>query len=347
MTSEIGQGLNSTARATAIRTESTESTGIRKCIYCLQQKPLKEFNREHVLHDAFTKNIAENLVLRERVCQECNSELDRRLDVVLTRKTLEATQRFATNMKPLKSLKDVGTGNVSHMATSDDPVYDGIPMVLAEVNGEMGYIPKPHIALLTSGNITRLFVEQLSDRGYKIPHVEPGAVAIYVEGRDEDKALLMRLAEERGFQQQITGERIPGDQSVFGFANQDVVVMRGIAKIAFNYLAFITTAGQPELIFHESFDAAREFILNGKDPNFGIVCLLTINPNATYKDKFHSVRLEQTKLADTYYIMAGVTIFGLAEYQVALSRTSSPIFETLASHHIWDIPTRKCFKMNS
>ena len=58
-----------------------------KCIYCLEQKPLAEFNREHVLHRAFG-GFEEALTLvaphDPGVCRACNDYFSPTVDLAIT-----------------------------------------------------------------------------------------------------------------------------------------------------------------------------------------------------------------------------------------------------------------------
>lgn len=68
------------------------------CIYCRKVKPKAEFDKEHVLNDAFGRyNNA--LTLINKVCKECNEKFGKTIDNELARGTLEGFQRFERGIK--------------------------------------------------------------------------------------------------------------------------------------------------------------------------------------------------------------------------------------------------------
>ena len=67
------------------------------CIYCLLAKPVGDFDREHIIPEAFG-HFAGALTLTTtrvlRVCKSCNGDFGRTIDLTLTRDSLEALLRI-------------------------------------------------------------------------------------------------------------------------------------------------------------------------------------------------------------------------------------------------------------
>ena len=62
-----------------------------RCIYCKQVDV--QFNREHVIPEAFGTFGADTMILEGQVCKPCNSTLGGRLDLVLARDSWESRLR--------------------------------------------------------------------------------------------------------------------------------------------------------------------------------------------------------------------------------------------------------------
>ena len=68
------------------------------CIYCLEEKPEDQFNREHVIPESFG-GFSDGLVLHNVVCEACNSYFGKTLDRILARGTPEGLQRYLWGVK--------------------------------------------------------------------------------------------------------------------------------------------------------------------------------------------------------------------------------------------------------
>lgn len=68
------------------------------CIYCLELKPSSQFNKEHVLQDAYGQYI-NALTLINKICKNCNDAFGNGIDRDLVRNTIEGERRFTQNIK--------------------------------------------------------------------------------------------------------------------------------------------------------------------------------------------------------------------------------------------------------
>ena len=59
------------------------------CIYCLNAKPLGDFDTEHVIPQSFGTFEPDNLTLEQTVCRDCNNRMGRRLEEFLGRDSYE------------------------------------------------------------------------------------------------------------------------------------------------------------------------------------------------------------------------------------------------------------------
>lgn len=82
------------------------------CIYCRLDKPPDDFNREHVVQEAFGR-FKNNLVLHELVCEECNEYFGNGLDLALARDSLEGLHRYERGLKEATVDTVFGRGDLS------------------------------------------------------------------------------------------------------------------------------------------------------------------------------------------------------------------------------------------
>jgi hypothetical protein len=68
------------------------------CIYCLELKPSSQFNKEHVLQDAYGQYL-NALTLINKICKNCNDTFGNGIDRELARNSIEGERRFTQNIK--------------------------------------------------------------------------------------------------------------------------------------------------------------------------------------------------------------------------------------------------------
>jgi hypothetical protein len=82
---------------------------ISKCIYCLEQKPISEFNCEHVIPRMMGTYEPTSLVLNHNeVCSECNSYFSRILESPLSLDSMESLYRIQHLRKPISNDHHLG-----------------------------------------------------------------------------------------------------------------------------------------------------------------------------------------------------------------------------------------------
>jgi len=75
------------------------------CIYCRCSG--QEFDREHVIPEAFGMFEPVSFILYDAVCKDCNNYFGRTLDFALSRDSTEAMLRFRYGTKPAKEAGDL------------------------------------------------------------------------------------------------------------------------------------------------------------------------------------------------------------------------------------------------
>lgn len=236
-----------------------------QCIYCKQADV--QFNREHVIPEAFGTFGADTMILESQVCMPCNSKLGGRLDLVLARDSWESRLRG-------QMLAGQG-GRHGHdrflerrvtMRYEDEghfPEYRGArftmdwkrccPQLMDQilVVDETGVRRSFTLKELPQAD-TRLFRDR-----------PPGSISIV--GTDTAACEALRHA---AIQLGARFDSDPAPLNVPEVARHAPALMRiegfideatwlAIAKIAFNYLAYTQPPGY---VLHERFDPIRNFI---------------------------------------------------------------------------------------
>src|SRR3981189_3520844 len=77
----------------------TSDQTTHECIYCLRRLDAHEFNREHVLSEAFGAFL-QAPVLHYSVCRECNQFFGDQLEMRFARGAFEGMLRYRTGLRP-------------------------------------------------------------------------------------------------------------------------------------------------------------------------------------------------------------------------------------------------------
>jgi hypothetical protein len=93
---------------------------MRRCIYCLEEKPDDKFNREHVIPEGFGR-FENNLVLT-CVCRGCNDFFSKELDLKLGRDAVEGIDRFRFGVKKPEEYKSLGKRSTSYHEVMEGPL---------------------------------------------------------------------------------------------------------------------------------------------------------------------------------------------------------------------------------
>jgi hypothetical protein len=106
---------------------------MKPCIYCLEKQPDDQFNREHVIPEAFGK-FEGNLVL-ECVCEACNTYFANTIDLKLARDSIEGIDRFWSGMKPAAEFKSLGPRSTTTVRFKEGAIHGGEGYAVANPNG--------------------------------------------------------------------------------------------------------------------------------------------------------------------------------------------------------------------
>lgn len=250
------------------------------CIYCLNTKDSSEFNREHVIPEAFGK-FEHNFVLHNQVCTQCNELFGKTLDASLARESLEGLDRYDLGIKPPSGSTKFRAGGRVRGVIDEGPYKGAAVRWAPSPDGQaIALLPQqPQIGFSTQSSAYEWFnLDSLPSRdGFRMHGsvVAKGThVDILFQGVAEEEGT--RLLEAKGWSFKSASKRIDVHGRVRTMINVTVdrEILRAIAKIAFNYFAH----EYPQLALMAQFNEIRGFVLAGTR---GSAALVDMTPDAT------------------------------------------------------------------
>jgi hypothetical protein len=210
------------------------------CLYCEDAKTPEQFNREHVLPEAFGKYENNHFVLRGRVCRECNSYFGTYLDGPLARDSKEGLDRFVHGgVEPKKDRKLRGT---RLKLKRNGGRFDGalLQWTLDATGTHLTAKPAPQLGFANNedGPYDWCPLNDLPSpevlRSKQFSHCVAGGMS-----NEDATALVKRL----GFDGVLATELVdpPAADGMVATTTEgriDQTLRRAVAKIAFNYFAY-------------------------------------------------------------------------------------------------------------
>jgi len=247
-----------------------------KCIYCLKDKGPDLFSKEHVIPESFGV-FRNNFTLIKIVCKDCNKYFGDNLEIALARDTLEGGLRFSYKVKDPKDFRTLGQKSRLVFKVAEGE-FKGAYFYREYSEEKMKIIgkPLPQVAFLKKSDKQYDYFliedvpekELLEQKGYDLN--SPQAIIILSENHKE----VIEQLEGKGIKFKVGGIIEPANKDKDSFLWEceceglvDATILRAVAKIAFNYLAFWN-----ETIFmlNPSFDPTRRFIRFGERPGYAL-----------------------------------------------------------------------------
>jgi len=243
--------------------------GESACLYCELTKPLEAFNREHVLSEAFGR-YEKNLVLKELVCEQCNTYFAQNLEPRLARGSYEGIERFKLGVAPKSKSRRSGVNHSTLQARRDGGLHDGAFYAWQIGDGgKVVPVKQFGIASNTAGPYTwyRLSESPTGD-ALRAQGFNTGETCFKFAGLtpEEASAFLTTLGYEPDGAPQALPEDVDSDGKVAlnVTGTIDRVMLRAVAKIAFNYLIF----HYPAIAEMAQFTPIRRYIRYDDDASF-------------------------------------------------------------------------------
>jgi hypothetical protein len=323
-----------------------------KCIYCLRDLDRRSYTKaEHVLPQSFGK-FEQNFTLHEIVCDDCNHYFGSNLEIYLARDSYEGQLRFTHGVKDASDFRELAK-SIRVAIKYAEGEYAG-RYVARQYSKEKGAIevrPLPQVGFLTAAdryeyflldNIPSLAVLQEKGFGGDRPR-SIHALAV-------DVAELQPLLADRGIPFQVTDFDSPEDRPdsiLCEFEGTiDHVILRAIAKISFNYLAYWQGAA---FLHRSEFDVARRYIRYGTMPDYKMTsiedaAILRDEPLEGPRRLGHIITTGWTTV---HSVLAQVTLFNWLTYRVSLSKEFAEPSPEIRRGHVFDPINRKIHELGS
>lgn len=319
---------------------------VLRCIYC--KKFGGPFGREHVIPRAFGTFGPETMVLTREVCADCNQHLGKELDEILARDTFEALLR-AEKLSPRRDKRDRFKARRILIRVPDELKfgdYRGAQMAIDWKTRKLRPLDQV-IVRDEEGKLHSFTKEEIVNADEKLFR-DRAPASIQVIGTPTEVKLLQEMAISKGAR--VTAEPTDiepppasAEPSVFLETQGliDDIVWRGIAKIAFNYLAKIQGA---TYVLDEKFDHIREFI-KGRAEGRALV-RFSRRPILAYEtaqlktNEMHLVIFERQGCG----LRGRVSLFNSFTYDVMLCPDLGLIY-AIKSGHTFDPINKKIYKL--
>jgi len=328
-----------------------------QCVYCLRTKSENDYQkREHVIPQCFGKFSPDNLILYETVCDDCNQYFGEKIELYFGRDSFEGIERLKHGIKPQKPLK--------HPRRVKSKIYEGEwkGVIVREryQDQSKGIGLEKVIQAGFYNKYTHGYdyfepndipsAEELQKYGYDIKNKTVWLIA--EEGNELTS--LITLLKKKGIKVSSSDKLIKKDRIGERFKIQteltiDRIILRGLSKIAFNYLCYI--AGK-EFLLNNDFNEIRQFIRYGEGKSERFVKVNV--PPILYDDQqFEKFRI---KVTEGHLIIAGwkslnlfskVSLFNSNTFLIKLCQSFSGIWRPIKSGHHFDVNSKKVSRLGS
>jgi HNH endonuclease len=311
------------------------------CIYC-RSSDAEEFPREHVIPQSFG-SFDDNLTLG-CVCGECNSYFAKHLELQFARESAESVARYRHGLRDMESASR--TTRIIARINVPGPLL-GAKVLLrpnAAMNGiDIVYLPQVGFKNKNAEDRKCYTAEELNSdalRGLEVADV----MTLMVTTPDEEERLRSRLRElGLGPTKQISRDEIPprSDIKTRVICEFDFNMSRCVAKIAFNYLAYVLEENVPRLLQHD-FDPVRNYVRHGSSSEHPIV-YFSSKPrldNEGGSRAFVDGHILAVGWDNSEEIIGcGLSLFNAMTYQVILCRKYGGVWFPLKTGHAFNFET--------
>lgn len=232
------------------------------CIYCCKPKERNAFNKDHVIPRCFGSFDSAGFTLINTVCWDCNQYFGDTLELSLGRDTLEGVARYSYEIFPGGKpkyrrliLKIDRPGPLFGMLVSPKPqILEGLPEI--ELLNQVGFFNTRTEAYeyVPESDIPKS--EELEKQGFDFRNKEIKLVG----DQDGIRERLAKLGYPNSYIKNEELFRSPEEKKnipVSVKSKIDRTISRGMAKIAFNYLAYVTSK---TFVLGRDFERIRRYI---------------------------------------------------------------------------------------
>ncbi len=315
-----------------------------ECIYCLQAMPKRMFTKEHVIPQAFG-TFENNLTLVNCVCSDCNQFFGASLEQIAAEGSHEALLRLVHGIKPAESAKSLRKDRL-HFSLSGGK-WNGLA-VWPQGDGDKPFAPTvPQVGFAKKdGSDWIYFTEsELADLSEPLPQeIDTKQISLLYDLEGTKEQVIQTLLKLGIKYREYESGPLPQDEvresKVKVKTQIDTVILRCMAKIAFNYLA--KTAGD-DFVRKRDFNSIRSYIRYGTAPNYDF--LRISSPSMVAYDTLvysqtngHLVTVNWSP--DDRDIVSKVSPFNHRTYIFRLAMSFSGLWRPIKSGHHFNIERR-------
>ena len=317
------------------------------CIYC-RHTSSEPYPAEHVIPRSFGR-FRHGLTLH-CVCGECNHFFANHLELHFARETGEGVVRYQYGLRHNKAAYP--GSRLTATVKAPGPIF-GAKVLLApnaRANGmEILYLPQVGFANENSEEWVWYLPEELNPE--IIRALRPGSRVQYFYTCSAEEEQLRTRLRELGFTaptKQIIRDTICPQPEMTARVTYlfDPIIRRCVAKIAFNYLAYVLLEDM-RLLLREDFDAVREFVRHGTLAEHTIVAAIG-RPRLTQESRQGSLvdgHMLGVGWSENESVLCNLSIFSAMTYQVALCRKYQGLWFALRSVHSFDLATKEARRL--
>jgi hypothetical protein len=329
-----------------------------KCIYCLEDKPEDSFNKaEHVIPQSFglcQDNFTLNQPHNKTVCDDCNQYFGNNLEIDLGRDTVEGISRYEYGIQNPKDFKSLGKRSRLQNKKIAEGVLKGVYYYLA-YSQELNQVtpkPLPQVGFQNkeSSSYTYFLLDDIPDK----TELENQGFNYITNVRafgNSFEAIEQALAKKGispEFQKEIPLPDKKSEKMLVEFETSvDSIILRAIAKISFNYLAYWQGA---EFVLQDVFNPIRFYIRNGERGNTPFVIIrdksiLIDEPSQDFRRIIHVVTVNWAQ--NGFSIISQVSLLNYLSYTVQLTRNFSGQIPNLRKGHFFNLGDHKIYELTA
>ena len=327
------------------------------CLYCpaTSDKPFNE--AEHVIPQSFgTFESREGNLTLHNVCSVCNGYFGRTLEQHFGRDSGDAFVRLMTGLKPAEEARQVGGRRLTFRVDEPGTEFHGSWVTLA-YNPEQGIVmdAPPQVAFRSLVEPEWRWYRERDITAARLDEFRRCEFRIY--GNPDDHARIMEKLKAAGCElSESLWSGLTDEQRDGGLAWVQVryaiddLVLRTVAKIAFNYLAKTTEQRVPGFVRRPEFDAIRQFIRHGTKPDWPVV---EIEHKKMLLGDTRNYRITNGHLLGVSWPdprsapIGNVSLFNQITYLVRFTNQVPGIWWDLDCGHHFDVSRRRLSKLGS
>ena len=322
-----------------------------KCIYCLEDKPKDQFTKaEHVIPQAFGL-FKDNFTLNEEVCDECNQYLGDNLEIDLGRDTIEGISRYKFGIKSAKDFKSLGERSRFTFVVVEGPLKGAFSYL--EYSKELDDVsckPLPQVGFINraTNEYKYFLLDEIPNKQVLDEQELDYSKDVRALGADFDEIRDVLSKAEIPLKFEEDWEFDNGDSGRWLIEIEgsiDQTICRAIAKISFNYMAYLHGA---EFVLQKEFDPIRFYIRRGEQAKKAYVWVrnenILMDEDKERPRLFHIVTLNWSINGEA--IVSQVSLFNsFLSYTVQLTKHYRGEKHDIRKGHCFNLGDNKIYEL--